>query len=533
MTAHALNRRDLLKLSALGAAAVALPLERVVSAKSASRIASSKLPRPYTLPFKVPPVIKPVRSDATTDYYHIAQRTGVAEILPGVKTPVFGYEGISPGPTIRATRGREVVLRMTNELPARHPRWGYEAWTSCHLHGSASLPQYDGYASDITRPGQVKTYRYPNTQDARTLWYHDHGVHHTAENAYMGLAAQYHLVDPLEQSLPIPKGDYEAPLILTDKIFNSNGEFIYDDNGHSGLYGDVILVNGVPWPLMKVEQRKYRFRVLNASLARGFRLQLSTRDPMTVIGTDGGLMVRPQTTAQLRLGMAERYEIVIDFAKYKPGQRVELRNLGVKNSVDYDNTGKIMAFEVTGPAKSLADNAVSDPDGLLNPQAPAMDLAPAMAVQKRKLEVERKNGQWVISGTTWADVVKSDYRKVVAKPKLDTVEQWEIVNKSGGWFHPVHIHLVDFKIIERNGKAPFNYELGPKDVVYVGENETVKVLARFGPHKGRYMIHCHNLPHEDHDMMTQFEVVGDSEGEGDDPITSAPPYGIPDPLPDL
>ncbi|NMH96476.1 multicopper oxidase family protein [Pseudonocardia acidicola] len=542
MTVHALNRRDLLKLSALGAAALVLPLERVVSAKSASRIAASKLPKPYTVPFAVPPVLTPITKNGV-DHYHIAQRAGVAEILPGVKTPVFGYNGITPGPTIRATRGRPVAIRMTNELPARHPQWGYEPWTSCHLHGSASKPQYDGYASDITRPGQIKTYRYPNSQDARTLWYHDHGVHHTAENAYMGLAAQYHLIDGLEQSLPIPKWidgrkpeeQYELPLILADKIFAADGKFMYDDNGHSGLYGDVILVNGRPWPVLKVEQRKYRFRVLNAALSRGFRLQLSTGDPMTVIGTDGGLMARPQPTTQLRLGMAERYEIVIDFAKYKPGQRVELRNLGVKNSVDYDNTGRIMAFDVTGPAKDTANNAVAGPDGLLNPNPPAMDLTSAMAVKKRKLEVERKNGMWVINGTTWDDVVRSDYRKVVADPELGAVEQWEIVNKSGGWFHPVHIHLVDFKILDRNGKAPYNYELGPKDVVYVGENETVNVLTRFGPEKGRYMIHCHNLPHEDHDMMTQFEVVGNSEGgpDADDPMKADPATGIPDPLPDL
>ncbi|TPW11850.1 MAG: Bilirubin oxidase, partial [Acidimicrobiaceae bacterium] len=91
-------------------------------------------------------------------------------------------------------------------------------------------------------------------------------------------------------------------------------------------------------------------------------------------------------------------------------------------------------------------------------------------------------------------------------------------NGSGGWFHPAHIHLIDFKIVDRNGRAPFAYERGPKDVVYLGENETVRLLAKFDG-LGKYMMHCHNLVHEDHDMMTQFEVVA-PDAVGDDPFSS-------------
>lgn len=169
-----LSRRDLLKVSLLGTAAMALPFERTVRAKSASRIASSRLPRPYTVPFAAPPVLNPVPGpDPGTDYYRMSQQYAPVEILPGVQTPIFGYNGITPGPTIRAVRNRPIVLRLSNELPRTHPELGYQAWTSCHLHGSASLPQFDGYASDITQPGEWKDYHYPNVQDARTLWYHD------------------------------------------------------------------------------------------------------------------------------------------------------------------------------------------------------------------------------------------------------------------------------------------------------------------------------------------------------------------------
>ena len=530
----AVSRRDVLKVSALGAAALALPVERVVRAKTASKIASNKIPKPYTLPFKVPPVIDGRGGGTLT----IAQKMQNAVILPGVQTPIFGYNGTAPGPTVLARRGTPLSVVMRNELPAKHPNWGYEAWTSCHLHGSASKPQYDGYASDITRPGQSKTYQFPNNQEARTLWYHDHGVHHTAENAYMGLAAMYLMSDEHEDSLPIPKLPlgalpaipdtglvtpavplYDLPVVISDKMFASNGSLMYDDEGHSGLYGDVMLVNGQPWPNLRVARRKYRFRILNASLSRGLRLQLSNNAPMTVIATDGGLMPKPQNTVQLRVGMAERYEVIIDFARFTPGTKIQLRNLGVPNSRDFDHTDKVMQFEVTGDQFDPKDNEVP---AELNPQNEIMllDETAVPGIKTVKLELHRSNSTWKVNDTTWDDIVKSNYQKVVANPEPDEVQIWEITNNSGGWFHPTHIHLVDFKILSRNGKAPFNYELGPKDVAYVGENESVRLITKFTHQTGRYMIHCHNLPHEDHDMMTQFRVGTDNVDN--DPMTSDP-----------
>jgi hypothetical protein len=140
----------------------------------------------------------------------------------------------------------------------------------------------------------------------------------------------------------------------------------------------------------------------------------------------------------------------------------------------------------------------------------------------------RTGGEWTINDTTWSDVASSGHQDVVADPDLGDVEVWEIENTSGGWFHPTHIHLVDFRILDRNGRAPQAWERGPKDVVYVGENETVRIAARFGDEnrpqtRGRYMVHCHNLVHEDHDMMTQF-AVGWKPGEPDelDPMFAAP-----------
>jgi spore coat protein A, manganese oxidase len=514
MNESMLNRRDVLKISAFGAAALAIPLQQAARGLTVQRMPTSKLPAPYTVPFIKPPVAQRVRYDAATntDYYRIVQAPAVAKILPGYNTPVFAYNGAVPGPTIVVPQNRRTVVRQINQLPGKHPILGYVPWTSTHLHGAASLPQYDGHASDRTFPGQGKDYVYDNTEPARTLWYHDHGEHHTAENVYFGLAGQYQLTDPQERALPIPKGTYDIPLTLSDAIFGIDGSLLFTQDSRHGLTGDVILVNARPWPVLKVERRKYRFRLLNASVGRGYRLALSTGVPMTVIATDGGLMPAPQQVNELRFGMGERYEVVIDFAQYKIGQRVELRNLGVPNTANYVNTDKVMAFDVTSNATSTANNSVP---AQLNPDNLIMQLTPDMASIVRRFEVDREGDIWRIAGMSWDQVVDSGYTAIFANPQPYTAEIWEIENTSDGWFHPVHPHLIDFQILSRNGRPPRPEERGPKDVVYIGEGETVRLITYFGDPRGRYMIHCHHLIHEDHGMMTQFEI---GEG-GDDPFS--------------
>ena len=508
-----LSRRDLLKVGLFSSAALMLPAERVARTQLAikNRIPQSQLPKPFTVPFATPEVLRPVAQTADTDYYILSQEQVSAQILPGLHTDIWGYNGMTPGPTILNQQARKAVVRQINNLPDVHPALRYNVWTSTHLHGSCSLPQYDGYASDITRPGEFKDYHYPNIQDARTLWYHDHGVHITATNAYMGLAAQYILLDPTEQALPIPHGRYDIPLILKDAMFQQDGQLVFDDNSQSGIYGDVILVNGRPWPKMEVEPRKYRFRVLNASVSRSYDLALDTGEALTVIGTDGGLMPHPQPCSHVKVGMAERYEIVIDFSKYKPGQQVVLENLQPPNNIDYETTNVVMAFEVRANVSDWSNDEIPQD---LNPNMRVMGLTEKDAIRTRTMRFERGDGHWTVNGQTWEDVVNSDYELTVANPDYGDIEIWELQNPGGGWFHPVHIHLVDFKVLDRNGKAPFDYEKGPKDVVYVGENETVRVIMRFENQIGKYMMHCHNLVHEDHDMMVQFEVGSG----GDDPI---------------
>ncbi len=522
-------------LGILGVGGLAVPLGGGLQAKSASRLASRNMPKPYAAAFIRPPVLRyAAMSDANGPYrlYAVTEQRSVARIVNGLDTPVYGYNGSVPGPTIRVPQGTRVKLRVRNQLPAVHPSFGHAFNTSTHLHGSASLPQFDGYADDITHPGDYKDYWYPNWQPARTLWYHDHNVHTTAQNAYSGLAAQYHISDEAERDL-LPQGTYDVPLTITDAMFAADGSLGYDDNSHSGLWGDVILVNGRPWPVMQVKRKIYRFRILNASIARSVRLRLSDGSPLVVVATDGGLMPVAQPVAQLRQGGAERYEVLIDFSKYPPGRTVDLTNLSNKNNVDYDHTNKVMRFQVV-------DDAALPPDGPGSRTLSAMpstlvasdtmSLTQSMSTGGIRLRLERSDvtNRYEINGRSWHDVIDSGYQDVLTVVQPDEVQVWEIENKSGGWFHPLHIHLVDFRVLSRDGRPPFAFEQGPKDVVYVGEGEKVRVAMKFTLQKGggssvnaggRYMVHCHNLPHEDHDMMHQFAV---GAVDVNDPIDSAP-----------
>ncbi|XAS68575.1 multicopper oxidase domain-containing protein [Micrococcaceae bacterium Sec5.7] len=541
------TRREVLKLGALGAFGVvgikgsdpAVPPPTTTALITSSLLAPRNMPVPYRGIFRRPPVLAPFATglddgDPARPFarYALTQKLGRAQFVPGLMTTLAGYNGIFPGPTIRARQGTRIEVRIRNAFPGPGLLYPGAFKTVTHLHGSASLPQYDGYANDITVPGNVKNYHYPNWQTARTLWYHDHKHHVTAQNVYSGLAGFYPLSDRLERA-QLPQGEFDVPLMLSDALFNTDGSLGYNDNDQKGLWGDIIMVNGVPWPTMKVKPRIYRFRALAASISRSYRPTLSTGDPVYIVGTDGGMVPKVQAVASWRQGTAERYEILVDFRRYRVGQMIELRNLSNKNNVNFANTGKIMRFEVVANSGSGAGSISAIPTTLDDGGAPnaaqggvaTMSLTPEMAVAKRHLKVNREHGEWTINGVRWNDVERSGFTKLFGNPQPFDVEQWTITNESGGWFHPVHIHLVDGKVIARNtnGGKPFAWERGPKDVYYAGENESITALMQFdtGPGAGgRYMMHCHNLVHEDHDMMVQFSV-GDLRNN--DPITSDPP----------
>ena len=207
---------------------------------------------------------------------------------------------------------------------------------------------------------------------------------------------------------------------------------------------------------MRVERRKYRFRFLNASISRAYNLALDSGEPFHVVGHDGGFAPVPMQTRNFRIGMAERYGVIVDFAKYRIGDQVVLQNLELDNNQDFANTNVVMRFDVVSNATSTADNAIPDrlnpSRGTYNP----MRFRESDAARTRRWVFERKNGLWTINGRTW-NPQRSD-----ANPRLDDIEIWELENKSGGWFHPVHIHQTDFKILDRNGEPPVPLRARPE-----------------------------------------------------------------------
>jgi spore coat protein A, manganese oxidase len=483
--------------------------------------------REYQIPKLCQPLCSDERGERPTDYYQLTLRKGQLEILPGKPTEIWGYDGMTPGPLIRQrgglapeNQGRQSVVRFINELG--EDAQGKPIHSNIHLHGMPSLPEYDGYAEDLIPPGYFKDYIYPNS-GAGTLWYHDHTIGKTSRNVYQGLAGMYLVEDEIERQLNLPRGEnfeYDIPLVLQDFRLDQDGQLVFNDRAQRNLFGDVPLVNGVPWPFMQVERRKYRFRVLNASASRTYQLSLSRQedrqtydDTLSVIATDCGLITAPVPIRSsrktpfrsFRIAPAERYEFVIDFSQYEPNTSVYLRNAPLQSNIDtHVPTPNLMRFDILlGQPKDT-----SELRRILRPVVSLEERArqQGKSIRTRTFRFERSNNQWVINNKTW----NPNY--IEANPEPGDVEIWELVNPGGGWTHPVHIHLVEAQILSRNGRSAFDYEQGWKDVFLLHEWETVRVIMQFetrntdNPRKGLYMMHCHNLVHEDHDMMTQFEI---------------------------
>ncbi|PVI08271.1 oxidase cueO precursor [Periconia macrospinosa] len=431
---------------------------------------------------------------AQIDYYEFEIKEFESQIYPNLKpAKLVGYDGVSPGPTIRVKRGRESVVRFVNKAKLA---------TSVHLHGSYSRAPFDGWAEDLTEPGSYKDYYYPNKQSARTLWYHDHAVSQTAVNAYFGQAGFYILEDGAENALGLPKGSYDLALALASKQYNSDGTLFSPAAERDSLWGDVIHVNGQPWPYHSVEPRKYRLRFLDTSVSRAFKLTFETDDnkkiPFHVIASDAGLLPKPVQSDNLEISMAERWELVVDFSAYA-GKNITVKNArDVQADEDYNSTNKVMRFVVGNTVSNTENNNL--PSTLRN-----VPLPPNKSGVDRQFKLERSNGEWQINDVTFADV----NNRILAKPPRGAVEVWEF-STGGGWSHPIHVHLVDFQVIyrkgSRDGVLPYEKE-ALKDVVLLGKSETVRVIARFAPWDGVYMFHCHNLIHEDHDMMAAFNVT--------------------------
>ena len=345
----------------------------------------------------------------------------------------------------------------------------------------------------------------------------------------MGLAAQYILHDPCERALGIPArpdNPYDVGADPSrDAMFGTDGQLIYDDNSESCVYGDVILVNGVPWPVMEVEPRKYRFRVLNASVSRSYEFALDDGrrpTPMTVIATDGGLMPEPQPVTHLRHGMAERYEIVIDFSKYNRARSCTSRTSACRTTSTILDAATSCASTVgDGRDGPRADNDDPGRDSTrtwtswASRTAARTDPPPSSCA---------RTGSWTVNGQTWEDVdqqrVRRAARQARARRDGDLGDREPVRRLVPPVPHPPR--RLQGPQPQRQA-APTPGSRARRTSSTSARTRRSGVIMRFsepqGP--GRYMMHCHNLVHEDHDMMIQFQV-GDPDHLPDvDPITAA------------
>ncbi|HHO68069.1 MAG TPA: twin-arginine translocation signal domain-containing protein [Gammaproteobacteria bacterium] len=455
----------------------------------------------YELPLNIPPVLAPVSSSASHDLYVISQENASLEIIPGTRTDILGYEGMTPGPTIRVDANRRTIVRQVNNT--------LDTRTTTHLHGGHIDPRYDGHPIDLIGPGEFKDYDYSNKQLPATLWYHDHTMDLTGDQVYAGLAGFYLVDDDYERSLGLPAGDYEVPLVVQDRTFAADGSLVYRDNFRGmGEFGDTILVNGTPYPRFEVANRKYRFRLLNGSNARFYNFTLSNGGRFIVIGTDGGLLDAPVALNSLSVSPAERYDFIIDFSNVPVGQSVTLNNTGGGGmgggggGGGGGNTFDIMRFDV---AREEIDDSIV-PQTLRRVER----IDPAGAATTRRWVFDRRgraNTPWTINGRPY------DPEYVGARVKLGTTEIWDLVNRTG-MIHPVHIHDLQFQILDINGRTPPPHLAGWKDTFQLPPGGRIRVIGRYDDYVSdpndvttSYMMHCHILEHEDHAMMVNWMVV--------------------------
>lgn len=481
-----LNRRNLLKLATVAGAAAVLPVERLTGAFAAADTAPGESPPvpKFVLPLTIPPVLRPSHSSGNTDFYDITMRTADAVILPGRPTEIWGYNGIFPGPTIRTRSGRRVIVRQHNNLDIE---------TAVHLHGANVPASSDGFPTDVILPGRSRNYLYPNRQPAATLWYHDHAHMQEHRNTYFGLTGLYVIGDDAEDKLRLPNGAFDIPLVIQDRSFNPDGSFRFP-LGPDEFAGDTTLVNGRPSPVLKVEQRAYRFRLLNGSSLDGLLdLSLDSGQELVQIGSDGGLLTAPHKTANIPLAPAERVDVIIDFSDYPLGSRIVLTNAVTL----FGNAAEVMRFDVTRPGGGSGRL----PAALV----PIERLDPAAATETRDFELglDLATEQFLINGKAF------DPNRVDIRPRLGETEIWRVTNIDTllGIPHVFHTHLVQFQVLDRDGVPPSPAESGRKDSIHVNPGETVRLIMRFGDFAGRYTYHCHLMGHSTVGMMAQMEVV--------------------------
>jgi FtsP/CotA-like multicopper oxidase with cupredoxin domain len=431
--------------------------------------------------------------------------------------PAWAFNGSVPGPALQAHRGERVRVDLRNAL--REP-------TIVHWHGLHVPEAADGHPRLAVPPGASYAYDFAVEQRAALHWYHPHAHARTAAQVYQGLAGLFVVRDEEEAALHLPGGEREVFLVLQDRraAADAAAAFAYRPAGPdmmAGLLGETAFGNGVPWPTLDVEASTHRVRVLNASNARIYRLALGTGAPLVVVGNDGGLLPSPARVASVDLGPGERVDLLVDLAGLAVGTRVLLRSLaftlpggmggmgrgmGGRGGMGRGMGGAMGGGAAQGDAMDVLELVVVRPGGPAFVPPARLSAPPALADGRVEGERTFRFASRMMRHTI--DGREFDMSRVDERVPLGRLERWTFVNDDM-LPHPVHVHATQFEVAARRGGrgAVLPWERGRKDTVLVLPGESVDVLARFDRHRGLFLLHCHNLEHEDAGMMLNFEVA--------------------------
>jgi len=443
------------------------------------------------------------------------------QIFPGVLTNVWRYQGkvikgptetleIIPesylGPIIHLKTGQNVKITFRNDL--LEP-------SIIHWHGLHVPEAADGHPRLVIDPGQEYMYEFTMMDRAGTYWYHPHPHGKTGPQVYKGLAGLIIIHDAEENSLDLPQGQYDLPIVIQDRAFDESNQFIYATSRMDqmmGFLGNTLLINGLIQEKISVEARSYRLRLLNGSNSRIYKIAWSDKSPLVIIGTDGGLLEEPIYREYITLAPAQRIDAWVDFSKYPIGSTLELVNQS-NSTPGGNNPFTITSFSIGNDASdttslppTLSRIAPHDPSKAVNAGSPRL-----FSLQMGMRMV------WNINGRTFEmeDVASNE------KVKLGDLELWQFENTGGQGMgmllpHPMHIHGLQFQIIDRQIDPRYQdiyssisdglIDAGWHDTVLVMPGEKVTVLMRFEDFEGLYLYHCHNLEHEDMGMMRNYRV---------------------------
>ncbi len=456
----------------------------------------------------------------------LSARPGEVAVLPGDPTRVWRYHatvhkgdrariaeipGSYLGPIIKVHQGEKIRIRFRNDIPEE---------SIVHWHGLYVPAIMDGHPRYVIPQGQSYLYEFEVKNRAGTYWYHPHPHGRTGPQVYRGLAGLLLVSDEEEQHLGLPDGEYDVPLVIQDRTFDSGNQLVYL-SGHrmermTGFLGDMIMVNGLPDFTLPVSTGAYRLRLLNGSNSRIYKLAWEDGRPLTIIGTDGGLLERPVFRRYAFLSPGERLEIWADFSDNPVGHNTSLlslpfdaggmgrgrmgQNLNLPNGVAFS----VLKVNVTQSVKT--NYHLPDKLSEIGP------IRPGDAVnyfRPRQFYLTMRHMQWTINGRVFQMEEVADDEIV----RLGTTEIWEFNNTGGGMMnmmnmpHPIHLHGKQFRVIERGGVAHEGYvDEGWKDTVLLMPGERIRILVNFDDYPGMFLYHCHNLEHEDMGMMRNYFV---------------------------